>query len=110
MFGWIRNVDLVRSDLDFFVVDEPAFHDGNKVHVEEFDFGYLKTPYKNGRRHGETVGYYNSGQMWKRANYEDGLAHGRYQEWRKDGSILYDVHYKWGASMGPMSGGISPPN
>ena len=46
--------------------------------------------YKDGNRHGLSVGWYNNGQKSYEHNYKDGNLHGLSVGWHKNGQIWYE--------------------
>ena len=56
--------------------------------------------YKNGLMHGKYLEWHRDGREWKRFNYKDGRLNGEYIKHRKDGSKYYIGNYKNGKRFG----------
>ena len=52
--------------------------------------------FKNGKKTGQYLGYYMSGEIAFEYNFKDGEYHGKRYEWKKDGSLLRESNYKNG--------------
>lgn len=56
--------------------------------------------YKDGRRHGETIIYYENGNILFKRNYKDGKKHGEYIAYYENGNLKYKINYKNGNKDG----------
>ena len=56
--------------------------------------------YKDGLMHGEYLEWHRDGREWKLFNYKDGRLNGEYRKYRKDGSKYYIGNYKNGKRFG----------
>ena len=53
--------------------------------------------YLSGRKgQGEFLRWHPNGQLELSCHYKDGLAHGRYEEWREDGTLALELIFRNG--------------
>lgn len=86
-----------RSDSLFYVDDEDEPFTG--ISISYYENGQIirgKTKYKEGRIHGESIGYYRNGEIMFKANYKDGEKHGEYIFYSKDGEVELKEKYEGG--------------
>ena len=50
----------------------------------------IEGKYKNGTRHGEWIAWYDNGNLWSKANYDEGIENGVKTVWHKNGQKYYE--------------------
>lgn len=57
--------------------------------------------YAKGRLHGDSLYYHPNGNLWKRIEFEDGIANGKFEIFKENGELLQCTQYVNGAKHGP---------
>ena len=65
---------------------------------------FMKMNFKNGKKHGEQIEYYNNGSMKEKVLYENNILEGDFIEYAPDGSITGKGKYKDGKKQYIMKG------
>ncbi len=73
-----------RDGIYYLGTEDVAF---SGVALEEYPSGSIKssTRYEAGKPHGESLGYYENGQIQVREVFRDGVSHGTRTKWYTDG-------------------------
>ena len=61
---------------------------------------WIKSNYKNGKRHGEWIRYYASGKLHIKINYKEGKTEGEYLFYNQDGTLKKKGNFKFGKKNG----------
>jgi len=62
--------------------------------------GWLQGSFKNGKREGKVVAYYDNGQLWKKGEWENGKEVGKWVAYYDNGQLEYKGEYKNGEKEG----------
>ena len=63
--------------------------------------GLSQGTFKDGKKHGPWVQYYDNGQLRTKGTYKNGKMDGRWFDYKKNGGWEYDRTYKDGNRVGP---------
>ena len=85
--------------------EQGTFKNGKKEGpwVEYWDNGRLQSRifYKNGEKKGPSVFYFDDGQLWGKGDFKNGEMEGPWVEYNDNGQLLYEGNYKNGKREGP---------
>ena len=66
--------------------------------------GQTQGSFKNGKKDGSWIGYYDNGQLWYKENYKNGKKDGFWIEYWDDGQLMYKGNHKNGKKEGSWVG------
>jgi len=100
--GWAKLMNSKRQ-----VENLEHYKDGRKHGLAVFWFEsgqkYEETNYKDGEKHGLRVRWFENGQKQAEANFKDGEHHGLTTKWRENGNLWFKHNYLDGESHGLWS-------
>lgn len=74
------------------LISEKVMYPNGKLQIEG--------TYKENKRHGTWAFYYENGNKWSEAVYEDGQYNGKSTTWFENGNLRYEGFYKKGIKSG----------
>lgn len=79
--------------------------DGEKVLVKELHYHpngekYMEGAYKDNKRHGHWVSWYDNGQLWSEGDFNNGLSEGKWIVYHRTGKKHYEGNFKDGERTG----------